>query len=115
MAVVSSTPGLDQVACGGAPEVVRGQSFVCVPCLTRLFPESNFNTSRDPLAAEIRGVEHRAVVRAEKFFERAREFRRQRQRDGVAVLDGPGRQVYFALVKLDPWPDDLLHRPRAAA
>jgi len=83
MAVVSSTPALIRLraaerrkSCGSILRMRTHASPV-------FFPSPILTTSRDPLAAEIRGVETPAVVRAEKFFEHAREFRDSGRVDGL--------------------------------
>ena len=67
---------VDEVANGGPTEIVGDKALVLIPGLTCLISESTLNACLDPLAAEVLGVEYRAVP-SEFFLEHDDQFIRE--------------------------------------
>ena len=85
---------VDEVANGGASEIMGNKASILIPCFSCLFSKSTLNTCLYPLTPEIPRREYCAVA-SEFLLEHGRELIREGNNQRLAILDDTGRQAYF--------------------
>src|SRR6267378_154946 len=90
---------VDEVAKGGATEIVGDKALVLIPRLTCLFSESTLNTCLYPLTPEILRLEYCAVA-SEFLLEHGRELIREGTISGLRFLTIPGGRLISCSARL---------------
>jgi hypothetical protein len=85
---------VDEVANGGASEVMGNKAPILIPRFSCLFSTSTLDTCLYPLTPEILRCEYCAVA-SESLLEDGRELIREGDNQRLAILDDTGRQAYF--------------------